>query len=164
LKQALLTIIVIPYTFIAPRKLPSFYHVYAEIILEFFLCFFWLVSFASLGADVSTAENGLSVAADEDSVLGIPSYTGDNAQLNSLLDNLYKSLQCYKAVAVFGALMFFLTLANFIFTVVYALRMRRAARQSRIHNTNNADLGMVEECNAPAPSDIPLSFAQAVKV
>jgi hypothetical protein len=42
--------------------------------------------------------------------------------------------------------------------------MRRAARQSRINNTNNADLGMVEECNVPAPSDIPLSFTQGVKM
>jgi hypothetical protein len=100
-----LTLIIIPYTFIAPRKLPSFYHVYAEIILEFFLCFFWLVSFASLGSSVSSTEVGLSSAATIDSVLGIPSYNGDNAQLNSLLNNIYKALACFKAVAVFGALM-----------------------------------------------------------
>jgi hypothetical protein len=100
-----LTIIVIPYTFIAPRKLPSFYHVYAEIILEFFLCFFWLVSFASLGSDVSSVEASLADTATEESVLGIPKYTGDNAQLNSLLNNFYEALKCSKAVAVFGALM-----------------------------------------------------------
>jgi hypothetical protein len=43
-----LTIIVVPYTFIAPRKLPSFYHVYGEVALEFFLFFFWLISFAAM--------------------------------------------------------------------------------------------------------------------
>lgn len=100
-----MTLIVIPYTFIAPRKLPSFYHVYAEIILEFFLCFFWLVSFAALGSSVSAAEAGLAATDTIDSVLGIPNYNGDNAQLNLLLNNFYKALACYKAVAVFGALM-----------------------------------------------------------
>jgi len=155
---AILTLIVIPYTFIAPRKLPSFYHVYAEILLEFFLCFFWLVSFASLGSSVSLSGNNVA------SELGIPNYNGDNAQLNSLINNTNEALACSKAVAVFGALMFFLTLANFIFTAVYALRMRRAARQSGINNTNNADPGMVEEYNAPVPSVIPLGFTQDVKM
>jgi len=156
---ALLTVIIVPYTFIAPRKLPSFYHVYAEIVLEFFLCFFWLVSFASLGSDVSTAEAALALSSTVDSALGIPNYNGSNAQLNALLNNLYEALKCFKAVAVFGALMFFLSLANFIFLGVYAVRMRRAARQSRINNTNNPDLEIVEESKAPAPNDIPLSFA-----
>lgn len=93
-----MTIIVIPYTFIAPRKLSSFYHVYAEIILEFFLCFFWLVSFASLGTDVSTVELAITAITNDP-------YTGNNAQLNSLFNNLNGALKCFKAVAVFGALM-----------------------------------------------------------
>jgi hypothetical protein len=106
LKQALLTVIVIPYTFIAPRKLPSFYHVYAEIILEFFLCFFWLVSFASLGEDIPAVQDGLNLLTNAASK--IPTYTGDNPQLDSVFDQINEiseALKCFKAVAVFGALM-----------------------------------------------------------
>jgi hypothetical protein len=44
------------------------------------------------------------------------------------------------------------------------VRMRRAARQSRVNNTNNPDLEMVDESKAPAPNEIPLSFAYAAKM
>jgi hypothetical protein len=74
--------IVVPYTFIAPRKLPSFYRVYGEVVLEFFLFFFWLISFAAMAEWVETL---------------------------SLLDeylsgNFNKATNSLKAVIVFGAL------------------------------------------------------------
>jgi hypothetical protein len=37
---------VISYDLIAPQKAPGLYHVYAELIAEFFLVVFWLASFA----------------------------------------------------------------------------------------------------------------------
>lgn len=75
-----MTIIVVPYTFIAPRKLPSFYHVYGEVVLEFFLFFFWLISFASMADWVETL-----------------------AYLSSL-DAFNNAANSLKAVTVFGAL------------------------------------------------------------
>jgi hypothetical protein len=77
-----LTIIIVPYNFIAPRKLPAFYHVYGEVVLEFFLFFFWLISFAAMAEWVETLPF-------------IDSY---------LPGNFNKATNSLKAVIVFGAL------------------------------------------------------------
>jgi hypothetical protein len=50
----ILTLIVLPYTFIAPRLARNFYHVHVEVILEFFLAFFWLISWAYMADYVAT--------------------------------------------------------------------------------------------------------------
>lgn len=50
----ILTLIVLPYTFIAPRLARNFYHVHVEVILEFFLAFFWLISFAYMADYISS--------------------------------------------------------------------------------------------------------------
>ena len=91
--------IVIPYTIIGPRKLPSFYHVYAEVVLEFFLFIFWFASFASMAEYVSTVSlvqyetpstnPGITAAVDA----------------NPLLQGIFRSVKSFKAVTAFGALL-----------------------------------------------------------
>jgi hypothetical protein len=88
---------VVPYTVIGPHKLPSFYHVYAEVILEFFLFLFWFSSFASMANYVGTVDWVQRVES---------SHTGgvDNSVVNGILDNIRQGISCFKAVTVFGAL------------------------------------------------------------
>ena len=53
----IVTLLVISYDLIAPQKAPGFYHVYAELIAEFFLVVFWLASFglaATYAQEIST--------------------------------------------------------------------------------------------------------------
>jgi hypothetical protein len=92
-------LIVIPYTIIGPRKLPSFYHVYAEVVLEFFLFIFWLASFASMADYVST----VSFVQYETSSIN-PSITAA-VDANPLLQGIFRAVKSFKAVIVFGALL-----------------------------------------------------------
>jgi len=144
---AITTLIVIPYTIIGPRKLPSFYHVYAEVVLEFFLFIFWLASFASMGEYVSTVSfvqyetpstnPGITAAVDANPLQGI-----------------FSSVKSFKAVTAFGALLFFLSLANFVFLVVHVVRMRRA----RQCGATNNDAEKAEDNIQPTTSGPPPGF------
>jgi hypothetical protein len=88
------------FTFIAPRKLPNFYHVYGEVALEFFFLFFWLVSFAAMAEYVSTFDwSQAFVTSDLDPSLGVVVPT------SPLLQNMDKAINSLKAVIVFGALL-----------------------------------------------------------
>ncbi|KAH0559982.1 hypothetical protein GP486_003498 [Trichoglossum hirsutum] len=146
---AILTLIAIPYTFIGPRKLQGFYHVYAEVVLEFFLFIFWLGSFASTAEYVSTFDWATKGIADVDPSLVDP------------FSGLQRAFNCFKAVTAFGALLFFLSFANFIFLVVYVIQKRRAERRSGINNTNQAnnnDLEINEQSKVYASPQVPTNF------
>jgi hypothetical protein len=54
--QALLTLIAVPYTLIAPHYSPTFYHVYVQLIIEPVLAFYWLISFAGMAGYLATVE------------------------------------------------------------------------------------------------------------
>jgi hypothetical protein len=101
-----LTIIVVPYTFIAPRKLPSFYHVYGEVALEFFLFFFWLVSFAVMANTVaafSLSQYEADTSLDTiDPAIGAAVQAA--VQADPLVQDINKAMNSLKAVIVFGAL------------------------------------------------------------
>jgi ABC-type transport system involved in cytochrome bd biosynthesis fused ATPase/permease subunit len=98
---AFLTIIVVPYTFIAPRKLPNFYHVYGEAALEFFLFFFWLVSFAAMANVVAAFNMSQYLNTSLDTIdPGIVAAM----QANPLVQGINKAMNTLKAVIVFGAL------------------------------------------------------------
>jgi hypothetical protein len=97
-----LTLIAVPYTFIGPRKLQGFYHVYAEVVLEFFLFIFWLGSFASTAEYVSTFDwashfnaQGIANIQNIDPSLVVP----------DPLSGLRQAFNCFKAVTAFGALL-----------------------------------------------------------
>src|SRR4051794_26912122 len=97
--------IVVPYTLIGPRKLPGFYHVYAEVILEFFLFLFWLSSFASMANYVSTFEWSKNLTLT--SVNGFNNPAVESAldeAFNAIYHNIRNAMNCFKAVTVFGAL------------------------------------------------------------
>jgi hypothetical protein len=107
-EQAIVTIIIIPYTFIAPRRLPSFYHVYGEVALEFFLFFFWLVSFASMADYVGTFD--WTQAAMTSATAGLdPLDPGIESQIQADLPpwvhNIYKGMNALKGVTVFGSVL-----------------------------------------------------------
>jgi hypothetical protein len=156
--SAILTIIIVPYTSIAPRRLPNFYHVYVEVVLEFFLFFFWFVSFASMADYVGSYNWALNLES-----YGVdPSDRAEiQADLDNIMPNINKAMSCLKAVTVFGALVFFLSLANFIFLVAYVVRTRRARRSSTndTNETNVSELEMGEKSSAPPPSQMPPSFS-----
>jgi hypothetical protein len=54
--QAVLTIIAVPYTLLAPHYIPTFYHDYVQIIIEPVLAFYWLLSFAGMAGYLSTID------------------------------------------------------------------------------------------------------------
>jgi hypothetical protein len=100
-----MTMIAVPYTIIGPRKLPSFYHIYAEVVLEFFVFLFWLSSFASMAVYVNSTN---SITLLGSNISGDP---GINNSINAALsgDPLYQAIlaaiKSFKAVTVFGALL-----------------------------------------------------------
>jgi hypothetical protein len=100
-----MTMIAVLYTVIGPRKLSSFYHIYAEVLLEFFVFLFWLSSFASMAFYVS-ATNWIPFL--DSNVSNDPSI---NSSVNAALaqDPFYQALlasvKSFKAVTAFGAVL-----------------------------------------------------------
>jgi hypothetical protein len=119
----LVTFIVIVYDLIAPRKAPKFYHVYGELVAEFLLLIFWLAAFAL----AATYVQDLSLVTSELSSLLGPDY------YDLFLSAIHKSESCSIAIAVLGAVLFVLTLANLIFLVAYVIQKRRARKAGEAH-------------------------------
>lgn len=93
-----MTLFIITYDVVAPRKARIFYHVYGEIVLELFLIVFWVTSFAGMGSYVS--ENSLFV--------GIIAKFGEGARgfndkAADLASNTNRSQNCSIAIAILGA-------------------------------------------------------------
>jgi hypothetical protein len=159
----ILTLIVLPYTFIAPRLARNFYHVHVEVILEFFLAFFWLVSWAYMAEYVATI-NWLDNYTNSITGTTITGTTIPQANVDAWLGGK-NAVNASKAVAGLGALLFLLSGANFIFLVAYVLRLRRnrkageaAAASGSATMTNDPEMGMEENKNAAA---MPPGFAGA---
>jgi len=156
---ALVTIIIVPYTFIAPSRLPSFYHVYGEVALELFLLFFWLVSFATMANYIGTFD--WNQAAITQAIADLPPdiQTAVQAAQPPWLHNIHKGVNALDAVTVFGSVLFILSLANFIFLVAHVIKMRRArqATSNNLAGTEN-EMERAEKANAVSP-DMPPSFA-----
>ena len=87
--QSIITLIVIPYTIIGPKHLPSFYHLYAEVICECILAILWLASFADMAA-YSSAVDGFFILFE---VFG------------SIGSDYLNALNCSKAVAGLGGIL-----------------------------------------------------------
>jgi hypothetical protein len=104
-KQAFLTIIVVPYTFIAPKRLPSFYHVYGEVALEFFLFFFWLISFAAMADYVGTFDWTQAAISGIEGNLTPAEEAAVQASLPPWVHNIHKAVSALEAVTVFGSVL-----------------------------------------------------------
>jgi hypothetical protein len=94
----ILTLIVLPYTFIAPRLARNFYHVHVEVILEFFLAFFWLISWAYMADYVAT------IAWADNYTNSITGTTIPSANIDAWLGGK-NAINASKAVAGLGALL-----------------------------------------------------------
>jgi hypothetical protein len=116
---AIVTLLVISYDLIAPQKAPGFYHVYAELIAEFFLVVFWLASFAlaaTYAQELSTVFRYFLSGSD---------LIGSGIQ-NSINGSI--------AIAVLGAVVFLLALANLVFLTAYIVQRWRARRSAQKTN------------------------------
>jgi hypothetical protein len=99
------TLIIVPYTFIGPRRLPSFYHVYGEVALEFFLFFFWLVSFAAMASYVGTFDWTQAAITSAETAIDPGFQAQVQADEPSWVHGLHQGMNSLKAVTVFGSVL-----------------------------------------------------------
>ena len=93
-----MTLFVICYDLVAPKKAELFYHVYGEIVLELFLIIFWVTSFAGMASYVSQV-----------SPLNDILRTDTSAEINGLTSKSKASEICCKVIAILGALILYVT-------------------------------------------------------
>jgi len=96
-----LTLCVILYDFVAPRKAALFYHVYGEIALELLLIVLWITSFAGMASYVSQISPLVNILTDfTSSSDGLPSD-------NPVAANTKRSEDSCVAIVILGALMLY---------------------------------------------------------
>jgi hypothetical protein len=100
-----LTLVIICYDLVAPRKALLFYYVYGEIVLELFLIVFWISSFAGMASYVQ--QMSLLIGFMTAYASGqLP----DESQGQSIIDEAANSKRSYNyciAISVLGALVLY---------------------------------------------------------
>jgi len=138
--SGLFTLCTLPYNLIVPSTAPIFYHVYCEIILEFFILVFWVASFAGIASYVS--ELGSISGSIEDTANGQP-----GSDLLYLAGDLQTAQNCYIAIACLGALLFAITLANLLFMMAFVVQKVEGAyhRATGENVINSSPMGLAHE-------------------
>jgi len=143
--SGLFTLCALPYDLIVPSRAPTFYHVYCEIILEFFILVFWVASFAGIAGYVSELGSISGSIEDTANNEGRP-----ESSLLNLAGELQTARNCYIAIACLGALLFAITLANLLFMMAFVVQKVEGAYHKRERATgenviNSSPMGLVHE-------------------
>jgi len=137
---AVLTLFIIVYDLVAPRKAMLFYHIYGEIVLELFLIVFWMVSFAGMASYVEEI-SGIVRAITDFLASGRNLYTYSQEQsFRDMAKNSQASEDCCTAIAILGAVIFILALSNFMTLIAYVVQAadkRQRGRDAAIIPTSN---------------------------